>query len=122
ASTTVAGTLVIQAGSQAHMTAANVVIEADVSLTLEAGGQHIVINASGIFSSVAIVQGGAPVVGMAAQAALSVVPQGTESVRVDTLPMEALLKQDIVFREANIGLCPVCDAAQQSHEAEGTPA
>ncbi|MEX5669236.1 type VI secretion system tip protein VgrG, partial [Pseudomonas neuropathica] len=56
-STTAGGTLVIQAGAQAHVTAANVVIDAGMSLTLEAGGQHLVINASGIFSSVAIVQG-----------------------------------------------------------------
>ncbi|MGE8191301.1 type VI secretion system tip protein TssI/VgrG, partial [Pseudomonas sp. NPDC086278] len=57
-STTAEGTLVIQAGPHAHVTASHVVIKGDSSLTLECGGQHIVINASGIFSSVAIVEGG----------------------------------------------------------------
>jgi len=69
-STTTAGTLVVQAGSQVHLNATNVVIEAGISLTLSAGGQHIVINASGIFSSVAIVEGGAPLAGIASSAVL----------------------------------------------------
>ncbi len=48
-STTSAGSLVIQAGQQAHVTATNVVIDAGMSLTFKAGGHHIVINAGGIF-------------------------------------------------------------------------
>ncbi len=63
-SITAGGTLVIQAGSQAHVTATNVVIDAGMSLTLAAGGQHIVINSGGIFSSVDIVQGGSPMSGI----------------------------------------------------------
>ncbi len=59
------GALVIQAGQQAHVTASNVVIDAGMSLTLSAGGHHVVINAGGIFSSVPIVQGGAPLPGLA---------------------------------------------------------
>jgi len=117
-STTAGGTLVIQAGSQAHVTAASVVINAETSLTLQAGGQHIVINSSGIFSSVAIVEGGSPVAGLPGQAALSVAPQATEAVVIDTLPMEALLKQNIVFREANSGICPICDAAPEHQLTE----
>ncbi|PZW99125.1 type VI secretion system secreted protein VgrG [Pseudomonas sp. 478] len=117
-STTAGGTLVIQAGSQAHVSAANVVINAGTSLTLQAGGQHIVINSSGIFSSVAIVEGGSPVAGLPGQAALSVAPQAAEAVVIDTLPMEALLKQNIVFREADTGICPVCDAAPEHQLTE----
>ncbi|MFI8398476.1 type VI secretion system tip protein TssI/VgrG [Pseudomonas sp. NPDC078863] len=59
------GALVIQAGQQAHVTASNVVIDAGMSLTLSAGGHHIVINAAGIFSSVPMVEGGAPLPGLA---------------------------------------------------------
>lgn len=121
-SMTAAGTLVIQAGPQAHVTAANVVIEAGTSLTLRAGGHHIVINAGGIFSSVAIVEGGSPVAGMAAQSALSVIPQAAEAMVIDAIAMEALLKQEIVFREASSGICPVCDAAQESQTTEGAEA
>ena len=117
-STTAGGTLVIQAGSQAHVSAANVVINAGTSLTLQAGGQHIVINSSGIFSSVAIVEGGSPVAGLPGQAALSVVPHAAEAVVIDTLPMEALLKQNIVFREADSGICPICDAAPEHQLTE----
>ena len=117
-STTAEGTLVIQAGSQAHVSAANVVIDAGMSLTLKAGGHHIVINAAGIFSSVAIVEGGSPVAGLPGQAALSVAPQAAEAVIIDTLPMEALLKQNVVFREAGSGICPVCDVAQESQATE----
>ena len=117
-STTAGGTLVIQAGSQAHVSAANVVINAGTSLTLQAGGQHIVINSSGIFSSVAIVEGGSPVAGLPGQAALSVAPQAAEAVVIDTLPMEALLKQNIVFREADSGICPICDAAPEHQLTE----
>lgn len=89
-----------------------------MSLTLKAGGHHIVINAGGIFSSVAIVEGGSPVAGLPGQAALSVVPQAAEAVVIDTLPMEALLKQNIVFREADTGICPICDAAPEHQLTE----
>jgi len=114
-STTTAGTLVVQAGSQVHLNATNVVIEAGISLTLSAGGQHLVINAGGIFSSVAIVEGGAPLAGTPAQSALPSIPITT----IQTIPDEALLKQYIVFRESSTGICPVCDAAQTPPETEG---
>ena len=117
-STTAHGTLVIKAGSQAHVTATNVVINAGASLTLAAGGQHIVISAAGIFSSVPLVLGGAPVAGEAATPALSVIPVAALTMIVNTIPMEALLKQNAVFREATSGICPVCEAAQDGLEAE----
>jgi type VI secretion system secreted protein VgrG len=117
-STSAEGTLVIQAGAHAHVSAANVVINAGTSLTLTAGGQHIVINSNGIFSSVAIAEGGSPVAGLPGQAALSVVPQAAEAVVIDTLPMEVLLKQNIVFREADTGICPICDAAPEHQLTE----
>jgi len=121
-STTADGTVVIQAGTQAHVTAANVVINAGMSLTLQAGGQHILITAGGIFSSVPIVVGGAPVAGAAATPALSVIPMAALTMIVNTIPMEALLKQNAVFREATSGVCPVCDAAQEQLGAEGAQA
>jgi type VI secretion system secreted protein VgrG len=117
-STTAVGTLVIQAGPQVHVNAANVVLDAGMSLTLKAGGHHLVINAGGIFSSVAIVEGGAPLAGTPAQSALPSIPITT----IQTIPGEALLKQNIVFREASTGICPVCDAAQTPPETEGVEA
>ena len=110
-STTIEGTWVIQAGPQARVTASQVVIDAEASLTLSAGGHHLVIHSGGIFSSVAIVEGGVPMAGVAAQAALSA---AAEDVVVEPIPMEALLKQAIVFREADTGICPICDAARRA--------
>ncbi|POA74314.1 hypothetical protein C1890_26045, partial [Pseudomonas sp. DP16D-R1] len=74
-------------------------------------GHHLVIHSGGIFSSVAIVEGGVPMAGVAAQAALSA---AAEDVVVEPIPMEALLKQAIVFREADTGICPICDAARRA--------
>ncbi|MBV7515881.1 type VI secretion system tip protein VgrG, partial [Pseudomonas sp. PDM25] len=85
-----------QAGTQAHVTATNVVIEADVSLTLEAGGQYIVITSGGIFSSVPIVQGGAPLAGVppiAATAALNLMA-GTDAVLRST-PISGVITSGI---------------------------
>ena len=103
-STTAGGTLVIQAGPHAHVTAANVVINAGASLTLQAGGQHILITPGGIFSSVPIVQGGAPIVGIAplqAAQALAIAPQ---AIIANSLSVMAASKQ----RAADY--CPLCEA------------
>ncbi|MBN3864067.1 type VI secretion system tip protein VgrG [Pseudomonas frederiksbergensis] len=63
--------LVVEAGGQLHIKAgSHLVLEAGESLSVKVGGQHIVINADGIFSSREIAQGGSPVAGMAAQALL----------------------------------------------------
>ena len=88
-STTASGTLVIQAGSQAHVTATNVVIDAGMSLTLAAGGQHIVINSGGIFSSVDIVQGGAPVAGVPSLQAAQVPVGATQATIANPMPTPA---------------------------------
>ncbi|WP_191650676.1 bacteriophage T4 gp5 trimerisation domain-containing protein [Pseudomonas fluorescens] len=109
-STTAGGTLVIQAGTQAHVTAANVVIDAGISLTLKAGGQHIVINSGGIFSSVPIVQGGAPVSGVpslqAAQALISASP-ALSPVMAPT--QNALIG---VTKVKDADFCPLCEACK----------
>ncbi|WP_133076814.1 type VI secretion system tip protein TssI/VgrG [Pseudomonas sp. ML2-2023-3] len=104
-STTADGTLVIQAGAHAHVTAAHVVINAGMSLTLQAGGQHILITAGGIFSSVDIVQGGAPVAGVpplqAAQA------RSAQPMFAPTLT--ALMAGTKV---KNMDACPICVACK----------
>lgn len=59
--TQVGQALTIEAGQQVHLKAgASVVIDAGVRLTLGAGGEHLVIEAGGIFSSRPITLGGAP--------------------------------------------------------------
>jgi type VI secretion system secreted protein VgrG len=98
------GALVIQAGQQAHVTASNVVIDAGVSLTLSAGGHHIVINAGGIFSSVPIVEGGAPLAGIAPlqplQAVGGIVPP------VSSTPLSIVNSA----RQQAADYCPLCEA------------
>ncbi|WP_421668313.1 type VI secretion system tip protein VgrG [Pseudomonas sp. ALK-5] len=107
-STTAGGTLVIQAGAQAHVTAANVVIDAGMSLTLKAGGHYIVINSGGIFSSVAIVQGGVPMAGLPPLLALSAEQAASVALQVPLLPQTQRLAL-----MAQKPICAVCEAAQQ---------
>ncbi|APC19671.1 type IV secretion protein Rhs (plasmid) [Pseudomonas frederiksbergensis] len=105
-STTADGTLVIQAGPQVHVTASNVVLDAGMSLTLQAGGQHIVISAGGIFSSVPIVLGGAPVPGMAPL-------QATEALASE-LPAIILSPLSLVLeaQQKATDYCPLCEACR----------
>ena len=61
--TYVGQTLVIEAGQQVHLKAgASLVIDAGVQLSFKAGGEHLVIQAGGIFSSRPITLGGTPAV------------------------------------------------------------
>ncbi|MBV6825315.1 type VI secretion system tip protein TssI/VgrG [Pseudomonas sp. PD9R] len=63
--------LLVEAGKQLHIKAGtHLVLEGGESISLKVGGQHIVINADGIFSSSEIELGGSPVAGMAAHALL----------------------------------------------------
>ncbi|MGE7955121.1 type VI secretion system tip protein VgrG [Pseudomonas sp. NPDC089530] len=105
-SITVDGTWVVQAGSQARVTATNVVVDASASLTFKAGGQHIVINSAGIFSSVPIVQGGAPVSGIAPQQALQALAEEPQTIVANPLALVAAAKQ----RAADF--CPLCEACR----------
>ncbi|MFJ2323522.1 type VI secretion system tip protein VgrG [Pseudomonas sp. NPDC087817] len=110
-STTAEGTLVIQAGPHARVTASQVVIDAGTSLTLTAGGHHIVINAGGIFSSVAIVEGGAPVAGVAAQTALAAMPEDPQA--LIALAVTAQVAALTQAAEQASSVCAVCEKLSQ---------
>ena len=103
-STTSAGSLVIHAGQQAHVAASNVVIDADMSLTLTAGGHHIVINAAGIFSSVPIVEGGAPLAGIQPLQALQAPTRMANAVIANPMSIVADARQQAT------DYCPLCEA------------
>ena len=61
-------THVIQAGDQVHIkSGANVILDAGAVLSLKGGGQHLVLNPDGIFSSVIIEEGGEPSLGASAE-------------------------------------------------------
>lgn len=51
---------IIRAGNQVQVSAAHIVVDARSNLTLQCGGHHIQISPGGIFSSVAIEDGGEP--------------------------------------------------------------
>ncbi|WMI97353.1 type VI secretion system tip protein VgrG [Pseudomonas chlororaphis subsp. aurantiaca] len=112
-SITVGGTWVVQAGPQARVTATNVVVDASTSLTLKAGGQHIVITPGGIFSSVPIVLGGAPVAGIAPQQALQALAEEPQTIVANSLALVAAAKQ----RAADF--CPLCEACRDGQCAIG---
>jgi type VI secretion system secreted protein VgrG len=99
-----AGSLVIQAGQQARVTASNVVLDAGMSLTLSAGGHHIVINAAGIFSSVPIVEGGAPLAGIAPLQALQA---GIGKSIADIASPASIVAG---ARQQAADYCPLCEA------------
>ncbi|PXX67636.1 type VI secretion system secreted protein VgrG [Pseudomonas sp. LAMO17WK12:I10] len=112
-SITIGGTWVVQAGPQARVTATHVVVDASTSLTLKAGGQHIVITPGGIFSSVPIVQGGAPVAGIAPQQTLQALAEEPQTSVANSLAFVAAARQ----RAAD--LCPLCEACRDGQCAIG---
>ncbi|MCF4995353.1 type VI secretion system tip protein VgrG [Pseudomonas syringae] len=99
-STSAQGSLVIRSGQQTHVTGPHVVIDAGMSLTLKAGGHHIVINAAGIFSSVPIVDGGAPMPGLLPLQASASVPAVIAS------PASIVS----AARQQAADYCPLCEA------------
>ncbi|KAF1072465.1 MAG: Actin cross-linking toxin VgrG1 [Pseudomonas citronellolis] len=93
--------LTVQADQQIHLKAgAHVVIDAGVSLTLKGGGQHILVGPGGIFSSVPIVLGGAPVPGIPA----APLPPGNLPV-LEADRINPLLLQQLRSPQAVIELC-----------------
>jgi type VI secretion system secreted protein VgrG len=109
-STTAEGAWVIQGGSQARVTANNVVIDAGASLTLAAGGHHLIINSAGIFSSVALVEGGVPVPGIAPQAAGSLLPVAPQQLAL------SLAAQKRALAQAAQMAAPICAVCQKLAE------
>ncbi|SDS96767.1 type VI secretion system Vgr family protein [Pseudomonas prosekii] len=112
-STSAGGTLVIQAGAQASLNAANIVIDAGASLTLMAGGHHLLITAGGIFSSVAIVQGGSPAAGLLPSAAMAGAAQ----------PVIGTVRSIVAAaRQHAADFCPLCEACLDGQCSMGATA
>ncbi|MEH6349867.1 type VI secretion system Vgr family protein [Pseudomonas sp. 3JA] len=105
-------TLAVEAGQQIHIKAgAHVVLEAGVSLSLKAGGQHILINHSGIYSSSEIQLGGAP---MAGATASSFTPGLTDPLAVP-VPLLAPTQRALITasKAAGLDFCPICEACRE---------
>ena len=91
---------------QVHLSAGQqVVIDGGANLTLKAGGHWLTLGPAGIFSSVAIQQGGAPGVGMLA-----------EPLMPGELPLIPLTFDPVQQRQALVSnrasRCLICEAAR----------
>ncbi|KTC63460.1 type IV secretion protein Rhs [Pseudomonas fluorescens ABAC62] len=104
-STCVRQNLVIEAGQQMHLKAgASLVIDAGAQLSLKAGGEHLVIQAGGIFTSRPITLGGSPCVARSASSALVAEGPRVSSVQSVILHLAAQLDADF---------CPVCEHCRE---------
>jgi hypothetical protein len=119
----------LNASAQIHISAGQqVVIDGGASATIQAGGQWINIGPGGIFSSVPIVVGGAP---MAAMSAAPVVPGLPEKLAAASAAMLTAaqimsLKGDAPFCEecerCKDGICPTPSGLTQSPKSSARPA
>ncbi|RON11677.1 type VI secretion system Vgr family protein [Pseudomonas frederiksbergensis] len=111
--TQVGEALVVAAGQHIHLSAAHVVLSARDSLTLEAGDQHIVIGAAGIYSSSEMQPGGAPVAGIVAT---PLMPGMLEALLEPSVlpPLIAPSQHALVAASKASGtdLCPLCEACR----------
>jgi type VI secretion system secreted protein VgrG len=103
--THVGQTMVIEAGQQVHLKAgASLVIDAGAQLSLKAGGEHLVIQAGGIFSSCAINLGGTP---SAAQLAHSLSVAGVAEIGAVQGSIMG------IARQLGADFCPVCERCRE---------
>lgn len=103
--TRVGQTLFVEAGQQLHLkSGASLVIDAGAQLSLKAGGEHLVIQAGGIFSSRPITLGGTPSVSWAASALAA-----ADRPRLSTV-QGTLMK---LARQLGADYCPVCERCRE---------
>lgn len=106
-STTVGDAWIVKAGDQVHISAAHIVLHADSSATINAGGQHLVFNAAGIFSSVPLETGGKPLKGLSPIQAL-------EAQALTEPPIIAAAQAALMAVSKAIGadFCPICEVCK----------
>nr|MBF0681786.1 type VI secretion system tip protein VgrG [Pseudomonas sp.] len=111
----------VEAGQEIHLSAGQkVVLEAGSELTFKAGGSFIKLDASGITMVGPLIRmnsGGSPGKGPGAAPILpgQVRPADADKAGV---PLEALLKQNLVFRSTRAGVCELCEAAKAQQETK----
>ncbi|SDT12105.1 type VI secretion system Vgr family protein [Pseudomonas oryzae] len=109
----------VEAGQEIHLSSGlKVVLEAGSELTFKAGGSFVKLDGSGVTLSGATVRinsGGSPGTGTSAAPLL---PGPLQQADTDKpgLPLEALVKQLLVFRQSKSGVCEVCEAAKAQGE------
>jgi type VI secretion system secreted protein VgrG len=96
----------LSAGQEIHLGAGQqVVIDGGTHVTIKAGGHWLTLGPEGIFSSVPIVQGGVPALGMAAE---PLVPGAVPLLTVAFDPVQQ--RQALVSKRP--ARCQICEAAQ----------
>ncbi|MNZ34267.1 hypothetical protein D3C78_516390 [compost metagenome] len=111
----------IEAGQEIHLSSGlKVVLEAGSELTFKAGGSFVKLDASGVILSGATVKmnsGGSPGTGTPAAPLLPGPLQQADADKPGQ-PLEALVKQLVVFRQSKSGVCEVCEAAKAQGERQ----
>ncbi|QQP84537.1 type VI secretion system tip protein VgrG [Entomomonas asaccharolytica] len=103
----------VQAGMEIHLKSGmQTIIDGGLSLTLKAGGQHIVLNAAGIWASTSITIGGTPMDGVPS---LPLLPMNNEK-SVPEQPSPKLSHQIIQANRENTPIVALCAKKQR-----GTP-
>jgi type VI secretion system secreted protein VgrG len=111
----------IEASNEIHLSSGlKVVLEAGSELTFKAAGSFIKLDASGITMVGPVIRmnsGGSPGKGSGAAPILpgQVRPADADKAGV---PLEALLKQTLVFRSTRAGVCELCEAAKAQQETK----
>lgn len=105
--TTVGTVQTIQAGQEIHIKAGmNMVIDGGLSLTLKAGGQHIVLNPAGIWMTMPVWTGGAPMEGTPA----APLPPAFKSTAVAATSSPPIVYQSMLQAQQQhtpiVALCP----------------
>ncbi len=105
----------VEAGQEIHLSSGlKVVLEAGSELTLKAAGSFVKLDAGGITLSGPVIKansGGSPGKGAGAR---PILPGQVKPADADRpgVPLEALLKQNLLFRSTRAGVCEVCEAAR----------
>ncbi|MCQ4242925.1 type VI secretion system tip protein TssI/VgrG [Stutzerimonas stutzeri] len=111
----------IHAGQEIHLSSGlKVVLDAGSELTLQAAGSFIKLDAGGITMVGPVIKfnsGGAPGKG---SGAAPVLPGKVKQADADKagVPLEALLKQNLLFRSTRAGVCELCEAAKAQQETK----
>ncbi|MEB0102844.1 type VI secretion system tip protein VgrG, partial [Pseudomonas sp. CCI3.2] len=102
----------VEAGQEVHLKAGvNLIIDAGMTLTLTAGGQHLFLSPAGIFSSVPILLGGAPLPGTPS---MPLSPEGVEALGAAVIPPVTPISAPAIEQllEQAPAHCEVCEMEQ----------
>ncbi|MCQ2044391.1 type VI secretion system tip protein TssI/VgrG, partial [Stutzerimonas kunmingensis] len=111
----------IEAGNEIHLSSGlKVVLEAGSELTFKAGGSFIKLDASSVTMVGPVIRmnsGGSSGKG---SGAAPILPGKAKPADADKagVPLEALLKQNLLFRSTRAGVCELCEAAKAQQETK----